>query len=172
MIAVNPHHCISQPNIRINNRQYDNRKRERTPARRAEVKAWCSGKLCTCGCGRPANTPHHPHDGLYQDEYWADLRECEPWYHQCHHNYHHGLVRCPECGGWMKQGREKCAKCSGWTRTAKKPRHAWHSCGWNRGNQQCSNSARRDRICPYNSRDAPNRCDADHFAARKKGAAA
>ena len=114
MIAVTIHHCISQPNIRIQNRQAKNRKREVDPALVAIKKQWCIGKVCDCGCGRPANTPHHPKGELYEnDPAYADPANWEPYYHTCHHNLHKGLVRCPTCTGWMQPGNEKCYRCQG-----------------------------------------------------------
>lgn len=103
---------ISPQNIAKDNRQYNNRKRERNPARRKEVKEWCRGKKCECSptCNRLANTPHHPSDDLYKDE-WANLSECIPYNNRCHHNHHKGYVRCPSCGGWMKKGSEMCYTC-------------------------------------------------------------
>lgn len=99
----------SPENRRINNRQFRNRKRERNPERRKAVKIWCIGKNCSCGCGRSANTPHHPSDDLYKDE-WADLSECEPYYHTCHHMHHKGFARCPVCGKWIPKDGE-CWSC-------------------------------------------------------------
>lgn len=100
--------------IRTANRKARNRKREKKPEVRALVKAWCIGKVCSCGCGRPANTAHHPRGELYESDLrYLNLNECEPYYHTCHHLHHRGLVRCPSCGGWMRQGNEKCAKCQG-----------------------------------------------------------
>ena len=43
----------------------------------------------------------------------------------------------------------------------------WHACYWHGSGQRCGNPLRRDRICPYSSRDAADRCDPDHFTARK-----
>lgn len=160
MIAASPYHCTSQPNIRIANRQAKNRKREQTPERKAAVKAWCVGKTCTCGCGQPANCAHHPSDDLYEDE-WADLSQCEPWNSRCHHLHHKGFVRCPECGGWMRAGREKCAKCAGWT--GKKEHFNRHSCDRHGAGQICSRSSYR---CPYARTKAEKMCDI--FEAKKK----
>lgn len=104
-------HSVTNPGaIRAQNRQTRNRKREVSPERKAAVKAWCVGKLCSCGCGKPANCAHHPSDDLYQDE-WANLDECEPYNSRCHHLHHKGLERCPSCGGWMKAGAETCFNC-------------------------------------------------------------
>ena len=43
----------------------------------------------------------------------------------------------------------------------------WHACDWHGSSQRCGNPLRRDRICPYSSRDAADRCDPDYFMARK-----
>jgi len=164
MSAAKPHHCISQPNIRIQNRQTKNRKRERDPARIAAVKEWCVGKLCTCGCGQPANCAHHPSDDLYEDE-WADLSQCEPWQSLCHHKHHKGFVRCPECGGWMKPGREKCSKCEGWVAKRIRQGKSRHPCDHNRGSQRCWRNGQL-LVCPYSPRTAEARCDPEHFQKR------
>lgn len=165
MIAT--YRCQSPDNIRIQNRQAKNRKRERDPKRRAEVKKWCEGKLCTCGCGQPANTPHHPGDNCYADEIWADLRECEPWRHTCHRRYHKGWVRCPQCGGWMKPGFEVCYKCSGGgkTHTRKKiPFRIDHPCQDHRRTGRCGTDNGFGQ-CQYSAKDAEGRCE--EFRARK-----
>lgn len=122
--------------IRKDNRQARNREREANPERKAAVKAWCEGKTCTCGCGQPANCAHHPTNDLYEDE-WANLSECEPWQSFCHHMHHNGFVRCAECGGWMRPGKEMCSKCRGVTKATRR-RHNRHPCPKNRGSQKCA----------------------------------
>ena len=144
--------------ISINNRQANNRAREADPARKAAVEAWCVGKLCTCGCGQPANCAHHPTDDLYQDE-WADLSQCEPWQSFCHHMHHRGFERCPECKGWMRKGREKCAKCSGWRKRNQLSGRIWHPCRKNLGRQKCTELI----VCSYSPKKA-RVCD--HFGER------
>jgi hypothetical protein len=128
------------------NRKARNRKREKKPAVRALVKAWCIGKVCSCGCGRPANTAHHPGELYESDLRYLNLNECEPYYHTCHHLHHRGYIRCPSCGGWMRQGNEKCAKCQGWRRYKDLHRssgHTRHPCNKNLGQQKC----RDGRVC-------------------------
>ncbi len=154
MIAATPYHCTSQPNIRIKNRQKKNRKREADPARKAAVKGWCKGQLCTCGCGQPANCAHHPNDTLYGDE-WADLSQCEPWQSFCHHMHHKGFVRCPECGGWMRHGHEMCSKCRKVSRATRR-RHNRHPCPKNLGNQRCAFSW--SPVCSFSPQRATE-CD-------------
>ena len=108
--------------IRADNRQAHNREREATPERREEVRLWCIGKQCSCGCRQDANCAHHPGDDLYADEIWANLDECEPYQSFCHTLHHKGYVRCLGCGGWMRKGREECSKCSGWKKNQNKTR--------------------------------------------------
>lgn len=153
------HHCTCQPRIQIENRQAKNRKREQDPARKAAVKAWCKDKLCSCGCGQPANCAHHPSDNLYDDE-WANLDECEPWYSRCHHLHHKGLARCPSCGGWMRAGNEKCAKCQGHRVHNTKMGYVRHPCGKNFGRQRCT-----ERIVCRRSPAKAEGCD--YFIPRK-----
>lgn len=170
--AISPITTTSCPQaIAAANRKTRNRKREQDPAVRALVKAWCVGKVCSCGCGRPANMAHHPTDDLYaSDIRYLNLDECEPFFHTCHHNMHHGLIRCPGCGGWMRQGSEKCAKCRGTVRTQKDRNgriykstyKRRHPCLKNLGQQRC----REKIVCPYSPRKAPDGCRA--FVARKK----
>ena len=129
------------------NRKAKNRYRERKI--RAEVIEWCKGKVCSCGCGRPANMAHHPTDDIYRsDLLYHNLDQCEPYYHRCHYNMHHGNVRCPSCGGWMKAGAEKCAKCRGWRH--KNKRKTRHPCAANTGNQRCSLNG----ICAWSPKKA------------------
>ena len=145
---MTPSISVTNPQrIRIDIRQTKNRAREATPARKAEVAAWCVGKKCSCGCGRDATTPHHPSDTLYADEIWADLRESEPWYYKCHSMYHRGFERCPRCGGWMHHGKEYCYKHDSWKRC--KPRGR-HPCRFHSGPQKC----RKKIACPYPPRKA------------------
>ena len=141
-------------------RQARNRKREKDPALVALKKEWCVGKVCSCGCGRAANTPHHPRGALYENDLvYADPENWEPYYHTCHHNMHKGLVRCPSCGGWMRSGNEKCAKCRGWR--YKNRKLIRHPCDKNLGQQRC----RDGRICARSPRKAEG---CDWFVARKK----
>ena len=152
------HHCTCPQRIRADIRQTKNRKRERTPARRAEVQKWCEGKTCTCGCGKPANTPHHPNDGRYDDEYWADLRECEPWYHICHRNHHKGWIRCPECGGWMRPGFDRCYLCSNHGKTkTRKPKVPAHPCRSHLMTGRCRKSPISQQ-CTFAARNALKDC--------------
>lgn len=134
--------------IRAQNRKANNRKRERDPERRAIVKAWCVGKTCTCGCGKPANTPHHVSDDLYKDEgAWKDLANCEPYYHICHGLHHKGFERCPVCKGWMRRGSESCYRCRGasyWISPRKKDQFP---CNWHRKGQRCLSPIRYSGIC-------------------------
>jgi hypothetical protein len=131
-------------------RQARNRKRERDPKVRALVKAWCKEKLCSCGCGKKADTAHHPTDDLYASNYqYLKLDECEPYYHHCHFVRHRGFERCPECHGWMKAGSEKCAKCRGWR--YKNRKHLKHPCFKNVGQQRCTQKI----VCPFSPRKAP-----------------
>lgn len=124
--------------IQIENRQARNRKREKSPAVKAKIAAWVIGKLCSCGCKRPANMAHHPKGELYEtDEAYLNLNECEPYYSSCHHNMHKGLVRCPTCTGWMRPGNDKCFKCQGWRRQNCKKGLLRHPCDHNTGQQQC-----------------------------------
>ena len=159
MTPATIHSCTCQPRIQIENRQARNRKRERNPARRAQVKAWCAGKLCSCGCGQSANTPHHPSDSLYEDE-WANLDECEPWKAWCHHLHHKGLERCPVCHGWMKRGREKCWKCEPHRVHNLRTGHTRHPCGKNEGQQRCKDG----RVCARSPAKAEG---CDYFTPRK-----
>lgn len=132
--------------IRIGNRQAQNRKRERDPAQRAAVKAWCEGKTCSCGCGRPANTAHHVADTLYADDVaYKDLANCDPYYHTCHRNHHKGLERCPVCKGWMRRGSESCYRCRGVFRL--RPRPDRFPCSWHRRGQRCLSPLRYSRVC-------------------------
>lgn len=131
------------------NRQARNRLRERNPAVRALVKAWCIGKICSCGCGRPATTAHHPTDDLYESDIrYLNLSQCEPYYHHCHYMRHRGFERCPACNGWMRQGSEKCAKCRGWRH--KNKRKIVHPCAKNLGQQRCAQKG----VCCYSPRKA------------------
>lgn len=142
------------------NHKARNREREKDPAVKALVRAWCKGKVCSCGCGKPANTAHHPEGKLYEtDLIYLDLNNCEPFWYWCHRMMHAGFVRCPECGGWMRRGREKCSKCFGWKRNRKKPRK--HPCLKNSGPQQC----RQKCVCPYPPKKAEG---CDHYTARVK----
>ena len=159
MSSAATYHCTNPQRIRIDNRQADNRQRESNPDRKAAVKAWCIGKLCTCGCGKPANCAHHPTDDLYGDE-WGNLDECEPYTGRCHHMKHKGYDRCPECGGWMKRGSEKCAKCRGWRARNLKKGVVRHPCEDNEGRQVC----RTRLVCPYSPQKAEN---CDYFKKRK-----
>lgn len=144
--------------IRKDNRQAHNREREQNPARKEAVRIWCTGKLCTCGCGQPANCAHHPTDDLYQDE-WADLSQCEPYQSWCHMMHHRGFERCPECRGWMRKGREKCAKCSGWRKRNQPSGRIRHPCRKNVGRQKCTELI----VCSYSPKKA-SACD--HFGER------
>lgn len=150
--------------IRKDNRQAHNREREANPERKAAVKAWCEGKTCTCGCGQPANCAHHPTDDLYEDE-WANLDECEPWQSFCHHMHHRGFVRCPECSGWMRPGKEMCSKCRGVTKATRR-RHCRHPCPKNRGSQKCAFSW--SPVCSYSPQRA---LECSWYANHQKGAA-
>jgi hypothetical protein len=149
--------------IRAKNRQANNRKRERDPERRAIVKAWCMGKLCSCGCGMPANTAHHISDDLYaDDEAYRDLANCEPYYHLCHRAHHRGYERCPICRGWMRKGSESCYKCRGvvW----RSPRRAGlFPCSWRKNDQRCLSPIRFSGVC---DRSRMNCTGCDHFMAR------
>lgn len=151
--------------LRADLRQANNRQREQAPERKAAVERWCIGKLCSCGCGQPANCAHHPTDDLYGDQ-WADLSECEPYNSGCHHMRHKGYDRCPECGGWMKRGSEKCAKCRGWRARNTKRGIVRHPCSHNIGRQRCQRDG-RVLVCPYSPRTAQQRCDPDHFKIRE-----
>jgi len=128
-------------------RQARNRKRERDPKVRAAVQAWCKGKVCSCGCGKPSNTAHHPTDDLYTtDIRYLNLSEWEPYYHHCHFMLHRGFERCPVCKGWMKAGSEKCSKCRGWRR--RNLRLIRHPCLKNVGQQQCTQKI----VCSFSPR--------------------
>jgi hypothetical protein len=141
-------------------RRATNRRREREI--RAEVIEWCVGKVCSCGCGRPANMAHHPTDDMYVTELrYHNLNQCEPYYHRCHYMMHKRFVRCPGCGGWMKEGSEKCSKCRGWRPRNK--RNTRHPCGANTGSQRCSLNG----VCHYAPKKAP---DCRKFIARVKPA--
>ncbi|MCU0651139.1 MAG: hypothetical protein MUC52_02785 [Candidatus Omnitrophica bacterium] len=101
------------------NRQARNRKREKNPVLVAIKRKWCEGKTCSCGCGRPANTPHHPRGELYEnDAAYIDPDNWEPYYHICHHRYHtvhwfsqqtcrteRGIKVCPYSA---KKAQEQC----------------------------------------------------------------
>ena len=140
--------------ISINNRQAHNRERELQI--RAAVIEWCKGKLCTCGCGEPANCAHHISDDLYKDETaYRDLNNCDPYTGGCHKMHHRGFERCPECRGWMRKGREKCAKCSGWRKRNQSSGRIRHPCRKNVGRQKCTErvvciySPKKARACDY-----------------------
>ena len=148
--------------IRTQNRKANNRKREQDPERRAIVKAWCIGKLCSCGCGKQANTAHHVSDDLYADEgEYKDLANCEPYYHTCHNNYHKGLERCPTCKGWMARGADRCSKCRGVVWKSSRPRR--FPCGWHRASQRCLSPIRYSKVC---DRSAGTCFGCDHFIER------
>jgi len=155
-IAVtNPHQ------IAIDNRQTNNRQREKE--NRAAVIRWCIGKVCTCGCGKPANVAHHVSDELYKDETaYLDLANCDPYRAWCHRMHHKGFVRCPVCHGWMREGRDKCAKCSGWKKHKFIKSH--HPCKSHLKSGRCSKS-RIGSQCLYSPNKAPVLCK-DGFVAR------
>ena len=159
-LAISPIAVTCPAEIARIGRQARNRTRERDPARRKAVRAWCVGKECSCGCGKPANTPHHPSGDLYKDK-WADLSECEPYYHICHHLLHKGYLRCPSCKGWMRPGYEKCWKCRGRPGGKHRIRRHRHPCLKNLGQQRCSEKG----VCPHSPRKAAGRCE--RFAARE-----
>ena len=105
--------CTSPANIAIENHRIKLNAIYGDKAEKKRRKDWCTGKKCACGCGRDANTPHHPTLDLYKErEVYLNLDECEPWYHRCHHSYHKGRVKCPRCGqSWVKEGSVRCGKC-------------------------------------------------------------
>lgn len=147
--------------IRALNRKTRNRKRERE--NRAAVIAWCQGKVCSCGCGRPANTAHHVADTLYaDDEAYKDLDNCEPYYHTCHRMHHKGLERCPLCGGWMLRRSESCYRCRGVARTRSSRPHRF-PCLWHRRGQRCLSPLRYSGICDRSPKTAEG---CDHFMAK------
>lgn len=151
--SLSPLDCTSPPNIRIANRQEINRKRERDPALIKIKKAWCKGKKCSCGCGRDANTAHHPRGELYEsDPVYYDSSQWEPYYSGCHQNLHRGYVKCPSCGGWMKPGKEMCWKCRGKPSGKHRLRYP---CKFRLQLQRCSKRI----ICPYGYKSAEQQCE-------------
>ena len=168
--AISPLATTCPQEIARVQRQARNRKRERDPELMAMKKKWCEGKVCDCGCGRPADTPHHPFGALYEnDSAYADPTNWEPYYHTCHHCMHHGFERCPGCGGWMRPGHEKCAICRG-TVTIKQKRNGGkyrctrkdhHPCRFHQIAQRCTVR----HICCY----SPKRCrECERFQERKR----
>jgi hypothetical protein len=140
------------------NRQARNRKREKNQVLVAIKRKWCEGKTCSCGCGRPANTPHHPRGELYEnDAAYIDPDNWEPYYHICHHRYHTGWQHCPTCGKWMRPGSEQCWICAGKPRGKRRrpPRHPcthWFS-------QQTCRTERGIKVCPYSAKKAQEQCE-------------
>ena len=126
-------------------------------------------------CGRPSTVAHHDEDWMYatKEAYYDLEHNGTPACGTCHWMYRRGYVVCPVCLAagevhYMVKGSDSCHLHR--ARHGGKLRHHRHSCDWNRGNQRCGNPLRRDRICPYSSRDAKQRCDPDHFMARKVAA--
>jgi len=98
--------------IRADTRQDRNRERELNPEQREKRRLWCVGKVCSCGCGRDANTAHHPRGELYEtDALYFNLDNCEPYYHICHQKKHEGYVPCEICGTLVKPGYTVCWNC-------------------------------------------------------------
>ena len=160
--SLSPLACTSPDNIRIANRHSRNRRRERDPALVKTKKAWCKGKVCACGCNRPANTAHHPRGELYEsDPAYYDPTQWEPYYHNCHRMMHKGFEKCPKCGRWMKPGFEMCWTCRGkpYYGTYRKPSR--HPCAKRLRLQVCSDK----RICPYSWQKAERQCE--HFVKRE-----
>jgi len=124
-------------------------------------------------CGiNPSEVAHHDEDWMYKDKAaYYDPANMTPACRPCHYWYRRGFVVCPECKKigevhYMRRGSESCHRHRKYT--TKFRRNRSHSCDWNNGNQKCGNPLRRDRVCLYSSRDAVNRCDPDHFMARKR----
>ena len=98
--------------IRADLRKERNVKRLLKPEQKKARKAWCVGRKCACGCGRDANTPHHPSGDLYEtDERYFNLDNCIPYYHICHGQLHKGYVPCEKCGKLIKPGFTLCWNC-------------------------------------------------------------
>jgi len=98
--------------IRADLRKKQNIRRLLKPKQKKERKVWCIGKVCVCGCGRPANTPHHPSGDLYEtDEKYFNLDGCVPYYHICHNRMHKGYVPCEKCGTLIKPCYTVCFNC-------------------------------------------------------------
>lgn len=146
-------------------------------------------------CGRPSEVVHHDNPDSYRsEEEYRNLRQNgTPACHACHAMYRRGFVICPVCHAhYIRPTSECCRYCvpaveierrnqerekrkatqevqarklhNDWLR--RHPR-TWHSCYWHGSGQRCNNPLRRDKICSYSSRDAADRCDPDHFTARK-----
>ena len=170
--------------IQITNRKARNRQRWRSPLWKQRVQEHIIGKPCECyryfgpniqPCGKPANTPHHDNGEDYEDdERYMDPANWIPFNSSCHHNLHKGLVRCPECGGWMHPGRVRCSRCDGWSGAkARRKRNGHrinHACGNCIGKQRCRRKKKDGRvglyICPHSSRKAE--ADCEHFVRRVK----
>jgi hypothetical protein len=156
--------CTSQANIAIENHRASQEQICGDPHHQADVDAWVKGKVCSCGCGRPATTPHHPDLNVYGTEEYHDLSLCEPYYWHCHKMLHKGFVRCPECSGWMRPGHEMCSKCRGVTKATRR-RHNRHPCPKNRGSQKCAFAWAP--VCSYSPKRA---LECNWYAEHMKGA--
>lgn len=110
--------------IRAENRRARNTETWNDPEYQAREKEYLAAHPSCIYCGEPSEVAHHTRLEVYGRRAYYDLEQYTiPLCRHCHHGLHHGLKRCPECGGWMWPGQERCSKCeSDEVKTARKIR--------------------------------------------------
>jgi hypothetical protein len=176
--------CTCQPRIAIENHRAGLRSIWRSRVWRkasGDYKARHPAKCSRCGKEGPIVPGHSGEDYSPEmtESYIQKVRDDQvvPLCPRCNQQEAKGKHPCPSCIAkhaadpehWIRyigQDQEICFHCEH-PEKRKRERPTRHPCLCNIGQQRCRRNG-QVLVCPYPPRTAQQRCDPDHFVARKK----
>lgn len=106
------HDCTNPQRRRIEKHDETNAEIWESPEWKATKAKFLIGNPKCCRCGGSSQVPHHPNLEVYGKPEYLDLRDTQPYCHDCHSGEHRRKFKCTVCGKIMaKSEGERCFAC-------------------------------------------------------------